>query len=345
MTEHFDADWLTLREPFDHAARSVALARRLADRLPRRPRLIDLGAGTGSLFRFLAPIIGRGQDWILVNSDAALLDDAFGCTAAWARRQGFAATAPGDALLVSTPHGLWRMQVVQRDLIIAPENSVRRSPSPLGRGLGGGVKPHETKISTHAGTLPFDGATPPPNPLPKGEGENGRVPAGAYPDADAILCSALLDLVSPAWLGRVFDALHVPFYASMTVDGRDVWQPEHPSDPLMRSAFRHDQLRDKGFGPALGITAPSVALRALSARGFATASAPTDWRVPRAALRMQRALIDGAADAAREANPAHSSAIADWQVARLRQAMRGRLAIRIGHRDILALPQGIPSGG
>ncbi len=116
VTEHFDADWLTLREPFDHAARSVALARRLADRLPARPRLLDLGAGTGSLFRFLAPIIGRGQDWILMDADAALLEDAFGRTAAWARRHGFAATAPNDALLVSTPRGLWRMQAVRRDL-------------------------------------------------------------------------------------------------------------------------------------------------------------------------------------------------------------------------------------
>ena len=112
MTERFAADWLALREPFDHAARSVALARRLADRLPRRPRLVDLGGGTGSMFRFLAPIIGRGQDWILVDADDALLEDAFGRTAAWARRQGFAATAEGDELSVSTPHGLWRMQAV-----------------------------------------------------------------------------------------------------------------------------------------------------------------------------------------------------------------------------------------
>ena len=111
MTERFAADWLALREPFDHAARSVALARRLADRLAAHGRACSIwAAGTGSLFRFLAPIIGRGQDWILLDADAALLDEAFGRTAAWARRQGFAATAPGDELLVSTPHGLWRMQ-------------------------------------------------------------------------------------------------------------------------------------------------------------------------------------------------------------------------------------------
>ncbi len=293
MTEHFDADWLALREPFDHAARSVALARRLADRLPRRPRLLDLGAGTGSLFRFLAPIIGRGQDWIVIDRDADLLDEAFGRTAAWARRQGFAATAPGDALLVSTPGGLWRMQAMQRDLTVV----------------------------------------------------NAHVPASAVPDADAVLCSALLDLVSSAWLTRLFDSLHVPFFASLTVDGRDAWQPRHPEDALVRSAFRRDQRYDKGFGPALGMAASSVALKALAARDFVTASAPTDWHVPRAALRMQRALIDGAADAARDASPAHRRAIADWQETRLRQAMQGRLAITIGHRDILAWPQGIPSGG
>jgi hypothetical protein len=327
VTERFAADWLTLREPFDHAARSVALARRLADRLPRRPRLLDLGAGTGSLFRFLAPIIGRGQDWILIDSDAALLDEAFGRTTAWARRQGFAATAPGDTLQVSTPNGLWRMQAMQRDLTVLPLRGRRReeTPPPLARGGRGEALP----------TLP---RSPPLNPLPQGEG------AIDSHGAHAVVCSALLDLVSSAWLARLFDKLRVPFLACLTADGRDVWQPGHPSDAIVRSAFRRDQQRDKGFGPALGTTASSLAMQALAAREFATASAPTDWRVPRTALRMQRALIDGAADAARGARPAHSRAIADWQETRLRQAMQGRLAIRIGHRDILALPKGVPLG-
>ncbi len=180
---------------------------------------------------------------------------------------------------------------------------------------------------------------------PHAHGAQARHDDGQQFDADAILCSALLDLVSSAWLARLFDKLRVPFLACLTADGRDVWQPSHPNDALVRSAFRRDQRRDKGFGPALGMAASSVALKALAAREFATASAPTDWRVPRAALRMQRALIDGAADAARDAHPAHGRAIADWQEARLRQAMRGRLAIRIGHRDILALPRGAPLGG
>ena len=283
MTERFAADWLALREPFDHAARSVALARRLADRLPKRPRMVDLGAGTGSLFRFLAPIIGRGQDWILLDADGALLDEAFGRTAAWARRQGFAATAPGDELLVSTPFGQCRLRGVQCDLLSIP------------------------------GVL---------------------IPSSRW---DAVVCSALLDLVSSAWLARLYDTLAVPFFACLTVDGRDSWRPHHPADAPVRSACRRDMRRDKGFGSALGTGASSVALRALSARGFMTASAPSDWRIPRSALRMQRAMIDGAADATRQAHP---TMVAAWQEARLRQALRGRLAITIGHRDILALPPG-----
>lgn len=271
MTEHFDATWLALREPFDHAARSISLARRFAERLPMRPQIIDLGAGTGSMFRFLAPIIGRRQDWLLVDSDAALLDDAFGRTAAWARRRGYAATSSDDELALSTPHGLWRVRAKAADLA-----------------LGGGVG------------------------LP-----------------DGFVCSALLDLVSAAWLNRFFDGLSVPFLASLIVDGRDSWRPRHYYDARARAAFRRDQFRDKGFGPALGPTAPVSALHSLAARGFVTASAASDWRIPRTALSMQRALIEG-----RGFSDPH------WRETRLRQALRGRLAITIGHRDILAFPAG-----
>ena len=39
-----------------------------------------------------------------------------------------------------------------------------------------------------------------------------------------------------------------------------------------------------------------------------------------------------------EAMPARASKIASWYGARLEQAAQARLAIRIGHRDILAFP-------
>jgi SAM-dependent methyltransferase len=309
VSGRFDADWLALREPFDHAARSLHLARRLAERLPARPRLMDLGAGTGSMFRFLAPIIGRGQDWTLVDADAALLDDAFGRTAAWARRQHFAATSDGDALLVSTPRGLWRMRALHSELQWGGWRPLPLPPSRKGRGR-----------APNAPAAPTAPAVPTASAVPT---------ALAGSDIDAVVCSALLDLVSARYLERLFEELAVPFLACLTVDGRDAWLPHHPSDAPVRAAVRRDQRRDKGFGPALGTAAPAFALRSLAARGFVTASAPSDWRIPRMALRMQRALIEG-----------RGLRDGTWQEARLRQAMRGRLAITIGHRDILAFPPG-----
>lgn len=75
----FAADWLSLREPADHAARSAALFVQLAPFLAARAdrgdglSIVDLGAGSGSNLRWLAPRIGHGQIWSLVDRDAELL--------------------------------------------------------------------------------------------------------------------------------------------------------------------------------------------------------------------------------------------------------------------------------
>jgi trans-aconitate methyltransferase len=69
------AEWLALREPADAAARSAELA----DRLPVRPSLVvhDLGSGTGSMVRWLAPRLraraAGPQHWVLHDRDADLL--------------------------------------------------------------------------------------------------------------------------------------------------------------------------------------------------------------------------------------------------------------------------------
>jgi hypothetical protein len=71
-------DWLSLREPADHVARSGELAACLADRLGARleggdPVVVrDLGCGTGSLGRWLAPRLARRQHWFTHDRDAAL---------------------------------------------------------------------------------------------------------------------------------------------------------------------------------------------------------------------------------------------------------------------------------
>ncbi len=72
----FDAGWLALREDVDHRSRSAAFAGALQEWLARRSapaRLVDLGCGTGSDVRFLAPRLKGAQRWIGIDDDDALL--------------------------------------------------------------------------------------------------------------------------------------------------------------------------------------------------------------------------------------------------------------------------------
>jgi SAM-dependent methyltransferase len=75
VAERFAADWLSLREPVDHRSRDTALVDRLADHWHRRGggTVVDLGSGTGSNFRYLAPRLAAPQRWVLVDHDAGLL--------------------------------------------------------------------------------------------------------------------------------------------------------------------------------------------------------------------------------------------------------------------------------
>ena len=75
----FSAGWLSLREPADHAARDDTLLRMAAERAVtaggESPVIVDLGCGTGSTVRALAPLL-PGARWRLVDNDPALLDCA-----------------------------------------------------------------------------------------------------------------------------------------------------------------------------------------------------------------------------------------------------------------------------
>jgi SAM-dependent methyltransferase len=71
------SDWLALREPADAGARSVELADIVRDRLsgsPGSPVVVrDLGCGSGSMGRWLAPRLPGPQTWVLHDRDADLL--------------------------------------------------------------------------------------------------------------------------------------------------------------------------------------------------------------------------------------------------------------------------------
>jgi hypothetical protein len=65
--------WLELREPEDARARSRDLALAAAGLLPEGPVTIhDLGSGTGSMMRWLAPLLAGPQTWVLHDWNAQL---------------------------------------------------------------------------------------------------------------------------------------------------------------------------------------------------------------------------------------------------------------------------------
>ncbi len=288
MTETFDGDWLDLREPFDARARNAALAQTLADALPARPRIMDLGAGTGALLRWLGHFIGRAQAWTLVDADGALLARAFETIRERAEAVGWAVTAPDRrTLLVHAPGGAWRVEGLVADLREAPDN------------------------------LPLE-------------------------KFDAVVNTALCDLVSEDWIADMADAIAehgLPFYAALNVNGRERFSPPHRADALVARGFARDQARDKGFsGVALGAKAPAVIAEDFAAHGYTIRRGASPWVVKRQEGAMAAALAEGHALAAAAWERRGEQAIDGWLGDRRRQAMEGRLSAHIGHTDILALP-------
>ncbi|WP_063733836.1 methyltransferase domain-containing protein [Streptomyces sp. RTd22] len=78
-TPQYAPEWLELREGADAAARAPELLEplraRLAETAGRSVRVIhDLGCGTGSLGRWLAPRLDGPQEWVLHDHDPGLLE-------------------------------------------------------------------------------------------------------------------------------------------------------------------------------------------------------------------------------------------------------------------------------
>jgi hypothetical protein len=162
--------------------------------------------------------------------------------------------------------------------------------------------------------------------------------------AHLVTASALLDLVSAAWLKRLVTAAttaRVALLMALSVDGCHRWAPGDAGDATVAALFRAHQRRDKGFeGPALGASAVGELVSALRLVGYQVHTARSDWqldgRQDARALSLQRALIDGMAEAATEQQPAVAVAVETWR--QRRQAIAARSSLRVGHLDLLALP-------
>lgn len=111
----FDPTWLALREPADHDSRNADLQDKVAARFGKRRDLLvlDLGCGTGSNLRALAPLLPEHQFWRLVDHDPALLEAARERLQAWADE---AEGGPGGELILTKGPRTIRVRLEQADL-------------------------------------------------------------------------------------------------------------------------------------------------------------------------------------------------------------------------------------
>ncbi len=312
-------DWRQGRGEATASDRS-ALGNALSDWRRGRGELavLDLGAGTGANFRFLAPRLGGTQRWILVDHDPALLGKALEVTRAWALAAGLAAASWGD--------GLRLLQVA--DLRTAPRMLAADSDDDGdGDGDGDGLRLRGAGLDCRVELLRLDLAR-----------DLERLPLGGR---DLVATSALLDLVSASWLDRLLARVRgqgSAFVAALTYDGRIGWDPADPEDRRLRALVNRHQRTDKGFGPALGPDAAGQAAALLRSSGYRVVTAASDWQLGPSDREIQRALLDGWVAAAGDMDPTAQAWAGRWRARRLDLIDAGRSRLTVGHQDLFGSP-------
>jgi len=195
---------------------------------------------------------------------------------------------------------------VDRDPALLADLAARAPPE------GARVRTLELDLATGLDTLPLEGV-------------------------DLVAASALLDLVSAAWLERLAarcaEAGAGVLFA-LTYDGRVEWSPADPGDARMLELVNRHQRTDKGFGPALGPAAALEAAERFSRLGYAIEQARSDWLLGPDQSALQSALVDGWAAAALELAPGERARCEDWARRRRAHIAAGASRLRAGHADL-----------
>jgi SAM-dependent methyltransferase len=161
-------------------------------------------------------------------------------------------------------------------------------------------------------------------------------------DCDLVTTSALLDLVSVAWLDRLVASLtrlSRPFYAALTYDGAVALAPESRHDGEVIAAVNRHQQTDKGFGKALGPDAARIVPEEMRAAGFTVIEGRSDWQFGVDDRAIQIEMLAGWAGAAQEIG-VDPAVISQWLGERRDHVAAGRSQMRVGHIDFFATPTG-----
>jgi len=163
-----------------------------------------------------------------------------------------------------------------------------------------------------------------------------RTGLGTLPSVDALVSSALLDLVDHGFLVALRDhclSHRLPLLVTLSVDGRLDWERPDPDDEAVHAWFRAHQRTDRGFGPSVGTEAVPVLAELFEAAGWRVRTARADWEIPATDAAFCAEMARGIAEAAAEMSP-EEGRVEAWLA---RRPARGG-GLRVGHLDLLALP-------
>jgi SAM-dependent methyltransferase len=160
-------------------------------------------------------------------------------------------------------------------------------------------------------------------------------------DADLVATSALLDLVSAAWLDRLALAIaarSIPFYAALSYDGRTGFTPCDLLDTSVVAGMNAHQTTDKGFGPALGPAAAAFMIARFEALGYSVVHGVSDWVMGPEDRNIQTEILAGWASASEETGALPPADTAAWLKRRRTAVEAGCSSLRVGHIDFFAIP-------
>lgn len=158
--------------------------------------------------------------------------------------------------------------------------------------------------------------------------------AGLGQSADLVTASALFDLASAAFIRSFANevaARRAVFYTVLTYNGIQRWTPRHPADNQMVAAFHAHQMRDKGFGPSAGPTAPAHLADAFRAAGYSVMEGDSPWRLSSREAALVEELARGYLTAVGETGKVDAATLDSW-------SRVVRTGAEVGHTDTLAVP-------
>jgi SAM-dependent methyltransferase len=293
-------DWLALREPADAVARSVELAEIVRATLSGVPLVVrDLGCGSGSMGRWLAPRLPGPQTWVLHDRDPELLAiaaqvlpraaaDGGPVTAHTAmgdlvdlRAADLAGTGPVPRTSLVTASALLDLLTVDEVDALAEACVAAGCPALLTLTVTGRVQLSPSEPLDAEFAAAFDA--------------HQRRPDGGY---------------------------------SLAPGGGDSLAPGGG-----------DSLAPGGGRRLLGPDAVAVAVAAFDRRGATVLTRPSPWHLGAAEAELAEEWLRGWIAAACAQRPALEEHAADYLRRRLDACAAGLLRVTVGHLDVLALPE------